>query len=903
MLNGKKILGVCVTRIHSILSTEYVKSLFEAASARGWKLIVFSSPADFTDNDRSEQGAKSIYDIINYDIIDALVICGTFFGDRELLNRIIDRAAEHNTPTVLLKAESDKCSCVIDDYSESFRQLLDHVISVHGAKDTFFIAGRSENDRDSVIRVSCYREVLESRGLTFSEDMVGYGEYWELPARGVIKRLLEKRSRPPQAVFCANDHMAFAVCEELEKQGWRVPEDVIVTGFDGVPEAELFSPALTTCAEDTAALADIVFDAIESGERRARYTSVFKPVYSASCGCTSCKCFARERALKLFRALRDTASHEDYIHEQLDKMLAIRDLSEFLFTLPQWLLGRSYACINYDLGVKLEGREFVSDHISDTLDVIESVYRREPKNVLPMPLSQLIPDAEGWLERNTMYVLSPVSSSEDVYGYLAAETDDIAAAAHKINRTLKAVDISFGAIVSYYRQSIMLLGLKNASVTDYLTGLPNMQGLKQWFSVFAGYEKNHSRPVTVSVYNIYQYRQIYESYGFNESEVVVRTVAELLKQANRKNCFLARSSESEFVVFNYFEKQEDISPVINTSVRTFYDALDEYRKKQDYFFEVNAGCTELHAGWHGELDALIKMAIKEMYLNRMAAEAGEKAQEQPPSTDDKLRSFELLIEKNMFAYHFQPIVDVQSGEIYAYEALMRPDKALNMTPYDVIITARDHGRQYDVEKLTMFNVLRVMRKDLTSFAGRKVFVNSLPGYFLNKKDYGRFIDMYSDLLGQLVIEITEESTASDVELKTIKQMINGDTPIAIDDYGTGHSNIVNLLRYEPKIIKVDRYLITNIQNDSNKQMFFRSTVEFAAMNNILVLAEGVETSEELRCVISLGADLIQGYYTGRPAAEPLKELPADIAEEIRQAAQRAHRTDDKSSLSEKENNK
>ena len=380
-------------------------------------------------------------------------------------------------------------------------------------------------------------------------------------------------------------------------------------------------------------------------------------------------------------------------------------------------------------------------------------------------------------------------------------------------------------------------------------------------------------------------------------------MAELLKQANRKNCFLARSSESEFVVFNYFEKQEDISPVINTSVRTFYDALDEYRKKQDYFFEVNAGCTELHAGWHGELDALIKMAIKEMYLNRMAAEAGEKAQEQPPSTDDKLRSFELLIEKNMFAYHFQPIVDVQSGEIYAYEALMRPDKALNMTPYDVIITARDHGRQYDVEKLTMFNVLRVMRKDLTSFAGRKVFVNSLPGYFLNKKDYGRFIDMYSDLLGQLVIEITEESTASDVELKTIKQMINGDTPIAIDDYGTGHSNIVNLLRYEPKIIKVDRYLITNIQNDSNKQMFFRSTVEFAAMNNILVLAEGVETSEELRCVISLGADLIQGYYTGRPAAEPLKELPADIAEEIRQAAQRAHRTDDKSSLSEKENNK
>ena len=107
-------------------------------------------------------------------------------------------------------------------------------------------------------------------------------------------------------------------------------------------------------------------------------------------------------------------------------------------------------------------------------------------------------------------------------------------------------------------------------------------------------------------------------------------------------------------------------------------------------------------------------------------------------------------------------------------------------------------------------------------------------------------------------------------------MRNGGIPIAIDDYGTGHSNIVNLLRYSPQIIKIDRFLITAIQSDTNKQLFFRSTVEFAHMNNMKVLAEGVETSDELECVINLGADLIQGFFTGRPAPEPAAGLAEDI---------------------------
>ena len=91
---------------------------------------------------------------------------------------------------------------------------------------------------------------------------------------------------------------------------------------------------------------------------------------------------------------------------------------------------------------------------------------------------------------------------------------------------------------------------------------------------------------------------------------------------------------------------------------------------------------------------------------------------------------------------------------------------------------------------------------------------------------------------------------------------------------------MNLLRYSPQVIKIDRYLITDIHKDVNKQMFVRSTIDLARLNGIKVLAEGVETSEEMQTVISYGVDYIQGYYTGRPSPEPVSEIAEDIRNEI-----------------------
>jgi len=205
-----------------------------------------------------------------------------------------------------------------------------------------------------------------------------------------------------------------------------------------------------------------------------------------------------------------------------------------------------------------------------------------------------------------------------------------------------------------------------------------------------------------------------------------------------------------------------------------------------------------------------------------------------------------------------------------------------MNPGEILKIAKDYNRLYDIEKATLNNVLSYMDSHFEKFVGKRVFINTIPGHFLNKEDYEHINERYSHILKYCVIEITEQNDISDEELNRTKNLggENSGCQLAIDDYGAGYSNIVNLLRYKPQVLKIDRFLISDIHNDINKQMFVKSTIDFAQMNGIKTVAEGVETAEELQAVISYGVDLIQGFYTARPSPEPLYELTDEIKYEI-----------------------
>ena len=877
------IIGVCLSELHLDLNTGFVAELDRAVREVGGEIVVFNTFMDLNWYRKENRAARSIFRAIHYDIFSALVFVSNSFHDEKLFDRIVQDADAHGIPVISVGAVHQGCHNIVNNPVPAFKALLRHVIRDHGARDTFFLSG-IKGEPNSELRLQCYREVLEELGLPFDERNVDWGNYWSQPASAATLRLIQERPSLPDAIFCANDTMAMAVCDTLKAHGFRVPGDVIVTGFDGIPAASMIRPRLTTVTDSQKQLAETIVDMIQQISAGMDIAdplfNLFHPVYSESCGCPAPE-ENQYDALSLFNTLEAERTHENLIYHTVERMLMQTELQDFLEILSHMLPSGSAVYLNQRYLDVFHGKSYDSTEIEEELIRIPAVPRSSKPTPEPVilyhskPLSSL---------RTGVIVTTAIHSDTVVFGYFSAQTLELRTDIRLIKRIADVLNLVFTIQLGNLQKQNLLAHIEQSAFRDPLTGMSNLKGLTQWFEDFCAKQENHRLFISLSVYEISRYSYIYETYGIQETETVVRRIGEALSRVNSTAPKTARISDNQFVVFDCEPGESLLSNKIKTTVDDFYRTMTSYNAEnnRDYYLEIHAGCTTMAGGWGTvSLENLIRLATGELYLNRLKAGQHDVVKD-THITAELYTTFSLLMEKNLFRYHFQPIVHAKTGQIFAYEALMRTDSLINLTPLQVLAIAREYGRLYDVEKVTFFGIMEQYVQHYSAFQGSKVFINTIPGYFLNTADCQELKNRFQSYLDCFVIELTEQDSTSDEELIRLKQLSKpgSQAQIAIDDYGTGHSNMVNVLRYGPQFIKIDRALISGIEEDSNKQLFVRNTIEFAHQNGIRALAEGVETEAELRTVIEYGVDLIQGYYTARPAEKPIQAISETIRAQI-----------------------
>ena len=882
----QKTIGVCLAQAHTSLKTDLVGEMDRAAREHGYSIIAFNSSLDYYWSQKGDHITACIYDLIRFDTLSALVILHDNIYDLHLMNYLVRSAKQQNIPVFYLGGVREDCVSITDDYELPYKALIRHIIQDHDVRDLFYIAGL-RNEENSMLRLRYFREVMAEFNLPVPEENIAYGNYLDTMAADIVRDLIEKKEHLPRAILCANDSMAAGVCDELQSRGFRIPEDVIVAGFDGTPAAYLGTPQLSTCSTHPGGLADLVLDLTDrfcAGEKLEKtYTHCYKTVLMESCGCAHFH-HPRFHVLRTFRQAEAFVNHENSLFYAVEQLLELREELDILRKLSAILLPGSALYINRSLLEADTDTDYHANRIEDELIMIpyrkpdqQLVFRKVYRKDLPLPE----PEVHG------TWILNVVHSDTMVFGYFAAATSDLAANAQRIKRLSDVMNLFFCILDARTRQAQLSARLDNNLYLDSRTGLLNLKGMTRWFHQYVSDPENHRRLLALSVYAIPRYSYIFETYGMEETENIARVVTDTLRRTNPDALMIARLNEEQFAVASRGESAAVLSAGISQAVRDFFRYMENYNANggKDYYLEISCGCTTLESGWDiSSMENLIHLAVGEMYLNRLRDGVREEVIRSPIGPE-LYGSLTLLLEKNLIRYFFQPIVDARTGQIYAYEALMRCEGGIQLTPMQILSAAREYNRLYDVERITMFGIIDQYVRHYRDFNGCKVFINTIPGHFLTKEDCDEIIARYGSYLDCFVLELTEDEPTTDEELLQMKQFCRPGTrmQIAIDDYGTGHSNIVNLLRYAPQIIKIDRALISGIDRDDNKQLFVRNTVDFAHQNGIRALAEGVETYGELQTVIGFGIDLIQGFYTGRPSPRPVPVLNEHIRNEIIQA--------------------
>ena len=241
------------------------------------------------------------------------------------------------------------------------------------------------------------------------------------------------------------------------------------------------------------------------------------------------------------------------------------------------------------------------------------------------------------------------------------------------------------------------------------------------------------------------------------------------------------------------------------------------------------------------------------------------------------QDFELLLQEELVSYHFQPIYSARSGRVAAYEALMRVDLPTLHSPAQVMQLAHETGRLYEIERITVFHsseIFQRMQAQGLLQSDALLFINSIANVSLTVEDVEEYAQRYPELLKRLVVEITEQEDLDRACLERKRNIPGFSGSFALDDYGSGYSNELNLLELSPRYIKIDISIVRGIDTDRDKQQIVSNIVAYAHARSMQLIAEGIETEAQLRTVIGLGVDLLQGYYLSRPAAVPAPIAPA-----------------------------
>ena len=243
MIGPYKIIALCTNRIHDKECYEFVGELNRQLCETDMRLFVLNT--DITDDEGHfySSGSCDIHELLYADGIDAVIVDEERLKSSVVTERLIATAKELSLPVIVLGEQHDGCMTLKSEES-GFGELIKHLIDDHGYTSFHMIAG-AENNPFSDKRIAIFKDTLAERGLTFDESMVSYGNFWSEPAVAATEKLIAE-SRLPQVIVCANDYMALAVVDALKKHGYRVPEDIAVTGFDGVEEIYYSEPMLTT---------------------------------------------------------------------------------------------------------------------------------------------------------------------------------------------------------------------------------------------------------------------------------------------------------------------------------------------------------------------------------------------------------------------------------------------------------------------------------------------------------------------------------------------------------------------------------------------------------------------------------------------------------------------------------
>lgn len=552
MLHGKRIISLCMSRLHDVDNARFITQLNQLLAKENCSLWIYNINSDLYWDDGPYNAESTVYELIDYEHTDVVIVMDEKIKSRKVADAIIEKCHTNNVPVVIVDGTSTGCSEVRYDYGSGFEKIVRHVLDVHHVKRPHFMGGTADNPF-SLERENVFRRVLEEYGIEVTEDSISYGEFWAKPAKAAAEQIVS-RSVLPDAILCANDIMAFNVCDVLTAHGLRVPEDVIVTGFDGMDEIYFFSPSLSSVLCGVSGLSESVcraaLDSIGHPKLYRKYPVEPKLVLNCSCGC---------RADAQIADLGHSHSFNDRFYRYQDdnrelaeiceRMQSFSTIEETGYTLRNNSLQDMCCLINKrctDYSVDYF-RDDSAPHFDDTmllfLDADQTPFRQ-----CEMPRSEIIPNLKGIIQEEYPLIFSVLDFMNIPIGYMCFHFREYEITNYcKLPQIVSTLSLGLGGFINRQNQQYLIRRIEELYRNDALTGLCNRMSFSMDFGLLCEREGGKQLPLTVIMSDLDGLKQINDRFGHAAGDHAIATVAAALKSSCPQEALCVRFGGDEMV--------------------------------------------------------------------------------------------------------------------------------------------------------------------------------------------------------------------------------------------------------------------------------------------------------------------------------------------------------------------
>lgn len=620
----------------TFLSEEFKKANFHMI----WYQSVFAE--DYTGKPH-EVGEMNIYNLINYDMIDLIVMLTITMRSEDAKKRVVSEAKKHNIPLISVDEIVEGAYNITFDYNEGIRDMICHVIDKHNAKTINFIGGIKGNPLSDA-REKIYRAVLAEHNIEIDENRIGYAWFWHKSAEELFEKW-HNNNLVPDAVVCANDSMAIGVCNKAAELGYNVPEELIVTGVDGISEAMTYIPAITTAKINISKASERISEValgILNGTISPQGNEVIaaERLYSQSCGCEEISDPGVDNLIRhnLFEDVNQYKGVTKAIINIADEVVVDADFRvtvERLELFMEKVWSRSvWICVCDDFITKIDDLDEIN---SDYANYRKEGYsenigygvRYSPtehtKEMLPVfKTAELLPNLDEIFDKYHHITVEPLHFQDRVIGYIAVEFEVCVGNFNMLN-TFDSSVISL--VLENARVQSELHGFANKLeemyVRDPLTKLMNRRGFYKFAQRDFEKCRKQNKEFMIASVDLNGLKTINDSYGHADGDNAIIRAAMALEAASGGAMIVARFGGDEYVAAGMCPS-EDFSDEFMQRLNGY---LDDYNKTSGKPYKVAASCGIYKAVPRegSTMDEFVSEADKIMYTVKQTTKARSEA--------------------------------------------------------------------------------------------------------------------------------------------------------------------------------------------------------------------------------------------------------------------------------------